>query len=256
MCNKKFKHKSEITKYHKMKNICDKNLACIYCKKIITRKSNLKLHYLTCKFKIFVDENKIVIKDLQMCGIAHVENLKKDYLQIENITHNNTPLNEVSCNNTRNIVNCDTFIQKQNNITHNTQNNNFKNTILNFLDIKLDATKITESIHDGDIMEKLINHTYLNVNNPNNHVLLITDFRRNYMQFYQNGEWYKTIKNAKLTQLLFKTYYEVVFYVEEQQIQSLTLDRITKKIVELDKKYIKNLTKYLNMQIYLKKIQY
>lgn len=239
ICKKKFKFKNHFIKHGLRKNTCDKNNICKYCKKSFSRKTNLKSHYLACEVKKFIEMHNISLENISL----------KD-----NDDFNNKNFNDVTQNSNndttqiQNIINNNTLIQTQNNTT-----NNITNVILNLSDVKLDANKVIELLDDYKIIEKIIEHTYLNENNPKNHVLLITDFSRNHMQFYQNGEWHKTLKDSKLNQLAYKTYGDIKKCLDNEKINSEKYEDNIFNLMYEDKKYMENVSKCLNLNIYNKK---
>ena len=197
-----------------------------------------------CKVKKYIAKNNL---DNEKLNSKNENNIEPSNINLELPVINNNV--KIESQNT--IIN-NTTIHITNNNQYNTQNN-ITNIILNYSDVKPNTDKVMELLEDYQIIEKIIEHTYLNEDNPKNHVLLITDYNRNQMEYYQNGEWHKTLKDLKLNQLIYKTNEDIRECLVSENKNTDIYENKMLNLMFQTKKYMKNVTNNLNDEIHKKK---
>ena len=157
-----------IVEKEKRKNVCK------YCKKEYHR-THIKKHEKTCKFKI-INENIMDMLDSNMT--------KED-------------LNNI----------CDT-VNVTNNITNNITNNTININILPYSKTDINHLKkdLLEMIQNNDglsFIPKLIERSHFDPKYPQNHNLLITNYRNSEMYYVDDdGNWKLTNKNDKIEEII------------------------------------------------------
>ena len=146
---------------------------CNYCKKILSKNSNLHRHLTICKKK--KESENIIIKENEM--------MKKEIEELKKIKTINTQNNIINNNNTINNINI----------------NNYGDEDLSFLKSK-DFVQLFGGIYGA--IPKLIEKIHFNPKYPENHNIKYTNKKLPYLKIRKDNKWQLVNKKHELLDLI------------------------------------------------------
>jgi hypothetical protein len=170
---------------------------CEFCQGSFCKKFNLDRHLNICKKKIENIKNKsdekltLILKQNEELKKEN-KKLKKEIKNKKNKAITCNKLSDVNINIVNNVTNMNNNILNNNNNIMNNQQNivNFNNMDYNNIDKKLFILPLMNSRLIGkEIILKMIENIYINVNLPEYQNIVITDKNRGYVKIYNNGQW-------------------------------------------------------------------
>ncbi len=235
-CNKDFASNNSLKRHINRKKPCDivenNEYICAYCDRNYTSKFNLKTHTNNCKAKKQKEEKERYAKLEKENAELKVALEEKDNI-IENLKKQ---IEELQINQINNITNCRDIINHNdiinnditnNDITNNTFINynitindyrtpNIKDTIIDEKEIKSQFLKYFME-NKVNTPSKMVSYIWGDINMPENHSMLLTNPRSEYMLVMKNNEWkYEEVRTV--LQFLHKYSYEKTINVLKEYL--------------------------------------
>lgn len=225
-CNKKFVSKSSLNRHKKKKIPCgikrDNNYECKYCRRNYANQGNLNKHMNICKIKqndkkedVIDEKDKIIeeknkkIEEMEELLNQFAKNMEDMKKEIKEIKINNTNNNNVGNTNNIGNTNNNTIINNYNFAVNDYNKPNIEDIIRDGKQLQL---KMVDFIKDNRVNApaKMVGLIWGDINKPENHSMLLTNPRSDYMLVMKDSEWRHEEVNKVLKFLHAYSYQKVI----------------------------------------------